>query len=488
MSHLLGGLGKAVKGVGKVVETAGEAATGIVDGAGKTIAAVGDAMAGKKKPKRGLKDIIVGQMNEDFSDGDDDDDMKYNDPNYDYNEELKKYEKELDQQMKYANEQPFPMGDEEQQNDDGFVIDEAEQKLMKNDGGEEVAEESDKEEEETPNIIPKNFSLKSHRNNKYLRYTNDGENSDGLLRFSSKNIVGPYSKFAVRASKSHRGFVHIRSCYNNKFWIRHSANDNRIAAVANEEQEDDVSAPSCTLFQPIFIPEKNGCYIRHIQLDKYLSIDEQDNLVANIGLENVGEIDEKTVLFTAVDWDSIFVLPKYVAFKGNNGDFLETSGKYLKFSASSVEDSAVVFEVIAMEDGYIRIKHVRSGKYWRRDPNWIWCESIDTKRSDPNTLFWPVKVDNSIVALRSKGNNHFCRSLTADGKTDCLNAADSTITNPARLEVIEVVVARSIENVEYRVEDARVYGKKILTVSKGVAINKTEVADHVTMKFRYESQ
>lgn len=78
--------------------------------------------------------------------------------------------------------------------------------------------------------------------------------------------------------------------------------------------------------------------------------------------------------------------------------------------------------------------------------------------------------------------------MTTEGKTNCLNAAVSTITDTARLEVTEIVVARSVEDIEYRVNDARVYGKKILTVSKGVAINNTDVEDKVSLKFRYEKK
>ncbi|XP_022155429.1 uncharacterized protein LOC111022577 [Momordica charantia] len=446
MAGLFGGFGKAgtglvgglVQATGKVVETVGEAAEDL-----------GEALSGKKQnnPK-----TVEGHNEEDQED--------------------QEYQEDED-----------PMEFEE---DDDY-IDEAEKKLMSSKEGAAMAEESDDEDHEDEdgeeaNLIPKHFSLKSKHNNRYLRYD---ENSDGLLRYSGKNVVGPYSKFAICGSKTNKGFVHIRCCYNNKFWVRSSEHSNYIAAVA-DEQEEDKSKWSCTLFEPIFVPDQNGYYFRHVQLNKFLCSADRDCLAAQV--EDLTTIDDNLVVSFTIDWDSIFILPKYVAFKSNNGEYLEPSGKYLKFSTSNIEDPAVVFEIISMEDGYVRIKHVESDKYWIRDPNWIHCESINTQKDNPNTLFWPVKVDNNFVALRNKANSRFCKRLTTEGKTNCLNAAVLTITDTARFEVTEVVVARSIDDVEYRLNDARVYGKKILTVSKGTAINDTEVAEKVTLKFRYEKK
>uniref|UniRef100_A0A0A0KA25 Agglutinin domain-containing protein n=1 Tax=Cucumis sativus TaxID=3659 RepID=A0A0A0KA25_CUCSA len=326
--------------------------------------------------------------------------------------------------------------------------DEAEKKLMKSDykDGLMLNQGQVIEDEKLKKVIPKNLFLKSIRNGKYLRYISKGENADGLLQYSSKNMVGPYSKFVLHGSKTKPGFFHIRCCYNNKFWVRLSEDSNYIAAKANEE-EDDTSKWSCTLFEPIiFAPDRTELYyIRHVQLNTFLFMAEGDPSPYNDCLvareEDMRTTDKDLVLSVVTDWDSIFVLPKYIAFKSNNDRYLEPYRKYLKFSASSVEDPVIVFEIIPMQDGYVRIKHVSSGKYWILDPNWICCESIDINRDDPNTLFLPVKVDNNI---------------------------------------------RSVEDVEYRVKDARVYGKKIHSVSKGVAINNTKVDDKVSMKFSYE--
>lgn len=102
-----------------------------------------------------------------------------------------------------------------------------------------------------------------------------------------------------------------------------------------------------------------------------------------------------------------------------------------------------------MPDGHVRIKSDQWGKFWRRSPNWIWADSTDITANNKDTLFWPVRIDEKTIALRNAGNNYFCKGLTVDGKYDCLNAAASTITSEARLEVQELVNDRKLYNVRY---------------------------------------
>uniref|UniRef100_A0A9I9DSK3 Agglutinin domain-containing protein n=1 Tax=Cucumis melo TaxID=3656 RepID=A0A9I9DSK3_CUCME len=299
-------LGGAVKGAGKVVETVGNAAEKapvvggigtVVEGTGKAIENVGKATENlgekvfenkeKIKPKKDLKDTTLDQINEDY----------YGDDFHFDKGDSKESEKAPEDLLKMLNAELARQRGEDQ--DEADDIDEAEKELMKSDINDSNYEEEE-EDEESAKVIPKNFSLKCVRNNKYLRYISESENTDGLLRYSVKNIVGPYSKFAIRLSKSKPGFFHIRCCYNNKFWVRLSENSDYIAAIANEE-EDDTSKWSCTLFEPIFVPEKAElCYIRHVQLNTFLCIAEgapfpyNDCLVAIV--EDISTIDENLAL------------------------------------------------------------------------------------------------------------------------------------------------------------------------------------------------
>ncbi|KAI9070549.1 hypothetical protein K1719_047487 [Acacia pycnantha] len=87
--------------------------------------------------------------------------------------------------------------------------------------------------------------------------------------------------------------------------------------------------------------------------------------------------------------------------------------QYLQFASNDVgDDTTVGNEIFTTHDGSIRVKSDYFGKFWRRSPNWIQDDSNDTTNNNSDTLFWPVKVDNNVVALRNLGNNNFCKRLT----------------------------------------------------------------------------
>lgn len=96
-----------------------------------------------------------------------------------------------------------------------------------------------------------------------------------------------------------------------------------------------------------------------------------------------------------------------------------------------------------------------------------------------------MKVDNNIVALRNLGNNSFCKSLTADNKTNCLNAAVPTITTEARLEMQELVLSRNIYNLTFHLLDARIYGQHIITMANGDATDDSNEANTIDIKLSY---
>ena len=61
-------------------------------------------------------------------------------------------------------------------------------------------------------------------------------------------------------------------------------------------------------------------------------------------------------------------------------------------------------------------------------------------------IFWPVKIDENSIALRSRETNKFCQRLTttADYIVHGLSASSATITNEAIMEVQELVRVRKI--------------------------------------------
>ncbi|XP_058213537.1 uncharacterized protein LOC131325347 [Rhododendron vialii] len=381
---------------------------------------------------------------------------------------------------------------------------------------------------------------------KYLRYIHEGGGVHGLLQFSGEEIVSPYSKFEIERAKTtaaagnDNGFVHIRCCYNNKYWV--AGADSLIVAGADEPNEDQ-SQRSCTLFEPIPVygegrstgrTTKTTVHVlfRHVQggdyylrpmmtRDQYhdrqfeqqqststgfaaflcLLVQPVDYLILMAKGDRyhsclISQADHRRSLtrttqstsdvFGIIDWESLLILPKHIALKGDNGQYLSArwieGHQYLKFASGDNGDPTVGNEVFITKDGNVRIKNNHFGKFWRRSPNWIWADSNDTTTNNSDTLFSPVKVGNNVVALRNLGNNNFCKRLTTEGKTSCLNAAVTTISREARLVVEELVISRNIDNFKFRLLDARIYNQNIITMVTKTATNNTQVSNTATLK------
>lgn len=139
-----------------------------------------------------------------------------------------------------------------------------------------------------------------------------------------------------------------------------------------------------------------------------------------------------------------------------------------------------------MPDGHIRVKNVPYDQYWVHDPDWILVKGGENSAGDRHALFWPIKVDNNVVALRSMGNNDICKRLTLEGKENCLNATAGSIVDEARLEVVELVISREIYNINFHLSNARVYNEKPITVTSGTNENSKDGADKVSVKLSYE--
>ncbi|KAI9114103.1 hypothetical protein K1719_014753 [Acacia pycnantha] len=335
--------------------------------------------------------------------------------------------------------------------------------------------------------LPRFVVLKSNYNKKYLRYIHEDVKVHGFLQFSGEEVMSPDVKFEVEMAKSGNGLVHIRCCYNNKYWVRETQNSWWIVAGADKPEEDQ-SKSSCTLFKPIYI-DVDAKTIRfwHVQLKHYACLWRAAAPFTSCFYAGSEDPDQDSCdVYTLIDWESLLIMPKYVAFKGDNGQYLSAHSmeehQYLQFASNDVGDPTVGNEIFTTSDGSIRIKSDYFGKFWRRSLNWILADSDDTTNNNSNTLFWPIKVDNNVIALRNFGNNNFCKRLIAEGKTDCLNAGVSTISKEARIEVEELVISRKIYNVNFRLMDARIYNQRVLTMATGFAINWTQEPNNAEVK------
>ncbi|XP_068328102.1 uncharacterized protein [Pyrus communis] len=129
----------------------------------------------------------------------------------------------------------------------------------------------------------------------------------------------------AKSSGASKGLVHIRCCYNNKYWVRWSQTHHWIVAGADEPQADE-SKWSCTLFEPVYVDEHDpaqGVSLRHVQLRNYACLwrtgpPYESCLFAGSETPDNDLCDVCLI----VDWESLLVLPKHIALKGDNGKYL----------------------------------------------------------------------------------------------------------------------------------------------------------------------
>ncbi|XP_058215691.1 uncharacterized protein LOC131326823 [Rhododendron vialii] len=370
------------------------------------------------------------------------------------------------------------------------------------------------------------------RQKNYLRYMHEDGEQHGFLQFSGEEIVSPYSKFEIERAKNDNAFVHIRCCYNNKYWVANSISSDSFIIAGADEPNEDQSQWSCTLFEPILVDGEGGSsssssssssstvYVRfrHVKLGHYLRSlmtrdhyhacvstsydrryyidDHMNHVISLMFMSLVSRMRDRyhacpyvrptaparLDVFGIIDWELLLILPKHIALKGDNGLYLSAQRidrhQYLQFASSDNGDPTVGNEVFITKGGSVRIKNNHFGKFWRRSPNWIWADSDDTTTNNLDTLFYPVKVGDNVIALRNLGNNNFCNSA----HKNYLKAAVTTLSREARLVVEELVISRKIYNVNFRLLDASIYNQKIITMVTKTATNNTQVSNITTLK------
>jgi hypothetical protein len=178
------------------------------------------------------------------------------------------------------------------------------------------------------------------------------------------------------------------------------------------------------------------------------------------------------------------VLPRHVAFKGDNGKYLIArqvhNRSYCQFSSDNITDPGVMFTTFHGDDGTVRIKSNSYDRFLRLSPGWIWPDGDDDP-TNKNTLFKVTQIDDYFL-LKSLGNQKFCKRLSADNKDDCLNASNDHIETEAKLWVEEPVLSREIYNVVYHgLDKARVYDSKTINMATSSAVNATTKDNNVKL-------
>ncbi|KAL6641730.1 hypothetical protein ACP70R_019911 [Stipagrostis hirtigluma subsp. patula] len=355
----------------------------------------------------------------------------------------------------------------------------------------------------SPLVIGGCVGFRSKLNGKYLRYSPD---HGRILEVSGDDVISSCTRFYAEPSKEHQGHVHIRCCYNNKYWVAREDSHGYwcLLGDANKPRED-LADPSCTLFRH----EPNGDHaedfnLQHARLKRAVCTladahpTEKTLRAGSLLLGN--KPDDDVYMFSIINLAGQMVLPSHVCFKGDNGLYLSAQYiegyNYHQFSSDDPSDPTVCNTIHTNKDGTIRIKSNHFGKFWRRSPNWIWADSNDTSSNNPDTVFRALLLgDGGKCALQNLGNGYFCKRLTTEGKTNCLNAAVPTVTREAQLELQETVLSRIICDVDYRVKDANIralelrtlYGKTIANNTSTPQKSKLTIGYSVTKERRWES-
>ncbi|KAJ4851257.1 hypothetical protein Tsubulata_043571, partial [Turnera subulata] len=165
--------------------------------------------------------------------------------------------------------------------------------------------------------VLKYFSIKPLLNKHYLcsKPDDDTQGNGLVLQFCGEEIVSPYTKFEAEMSHQHPGLVHIRCCYNNKYWVRRSPKQYQILAAANEPEED-LANPMCTLFKLEGVDGygSSKMRIKHAQLGLDVGCRRADQppfeycLYAEFTKDATEGIDDFAV-YEIFDWRTIFVVP-----------------------------------------------------------------------------------------------------------------------------------------------------------------------------------
>ncbi|KAI3898339.1 hypothetical protein MKX03_033570 [Papaver bracteatum] len=346
-------------------------------------------------------------------------------------------------------------------------------------------------------MLPRYVMFQSTQNHRYL-HLNKASSSVGPMHFHGDYSYGLETRFEVvpatkeKLDNEGNQLVHIRSMHNNKFWEKtRNSNTDWITATAEKTEENPGSA-GCTLFEAEHLGQdsasKSDIYniiLRHKNSGYYIIASHDQTMYSGLKLD----AKKPDVFSKFLDWQSIVMLPEIIRIKGDNGNYLRAYPKdgYLGFDPNFSNEPVFEFEVSASRDGGIRIKSVQYGKYWVDDERseWVFRDGDFSTEHDTNTVFIATKIEHNKIALRCLKNNLFCKRLSRHNKDNCLATDMDYIDKYTPLIIEEPVNSRTIDNVEYRIEDARIYDEHEVALVSLEAINKRDVTDTANLNLTH---
>ena len=210
--------------------------------------------------------------------------------------------------------------------------------------------------------LPRLAVLKVPTTNTYV-YRTDGD--VGSVVDGEIDIFSELVKLEIERSQAASTRVHLRFCFNNKYWQKSADNDS-IVAKSNKPEED-ATSPSCTLFQPT-LQSGDKLYLTHVQTGWRVMVNSSTGALY-LDKNGVG------TSLAWVGWESLVKLPSHVAFKGNNEQYLKAydgDAYYLQFGSTDPNNNLSGHLVTLVPDGHVRLYSNFFKRFWRRDSsNWI---------------------------------------------------------------------------------------------------------------------
>ncbi|CAO2838567.1 unnamed protein product [Amaranthus hypochondriacus] len=326
--------------------------------------------------------------------------------------------------------------------------------------------------------LPCFMALQEENGDKLVCYIEtDGKE---CLQLNATQIFDPRAKFAVENGP--HGLVHIRSFYNNKYWIRSTTSTTKdyIVPAASEPMEEKYNC-NCTLFEPVLSIQDSILTVDFIHKQTGLYLIATTNSKIN---DRVLSLDSTSkTCFRVFDYGSLVKLPKYVAFKGNNNKYLITD--YFnrihynhKFAGTCLSDKRTNHEIYFSNKGHIHVKNINANKFWR-------FRSLVTKIFAPDGTSHCIKA-SEVEAIQLDEPNTVCLRIPSEklflgmgfdvtSLRHALLPIGTAVTPETRFEVVEPVINRRVDHVQYRLGHARIYGRTPRTMFRAEICNDTDL-------------
>nr|XP_043613853.1 uncharacterized protein LOC122585792 [Erigeron canadensis] len=327
-------------------------------------------------------------------------------------------------------------------------------------------------------FIPSFFVLQTTPTSQYL-----SSGASGNLHWNG-GFSTPGSMFAAEPSQRVSGAVHLRSNFNNRYWLPHQVGNRVVISATAVEAVDNTNDARCTLFA--FVRHVTGWDSRVTYSFRVLNTRYSAPVFADPGGVT---ISWQATFFHLVDWETLALLPSQISLVSvDRRDHWATAWmlrrvNYLWFDTGrDIGDLRVALEVRpTLEASTYRILSLHFGRFLRNN-DWIVVDA-DNNNTTPATVFGVLSLGGGEFTIRSLSNNRFC---TPNGNTPYLRANSLTMTNQTRFRILERVLERTISDIDYRLQDARIHQVQNLEVTTAFATNNTNTPDQMAVTFTIE--